>query len=252
MNPRSVATWRVLGTTLLRMRRYPEAREALDRALALSPTNIDALQYRAMTFVAQGDLAGARETVKAALKEVDPTELVVAFANYYSLGWVLERRAAGPPAPADAERLRRRPGRLGRVPRGRVRAARRRGRTSESTRSWRRRRSRRRSPRPRRTPAATASSATRSRSSEERRRRSARASAPVALDPLSKDKLYAPFDQHQFALIYILVGEHERALDLLEPLLRMPYFLSPGWLKIDPAFDPLRGNPRFQKLVAAK
>ena len=42
----------------LRMRRYPEAREALDRALALSPTNIDALEYKAMTYVAEGDLPG--------------------------------------------------------------------------------------------------------------------------------------------------------------------------------------------------
>ncbi len=47
-----------------------------------------------------------------------------------------------------------------------------------------------------------------------------------------------------------LVGEPEKALDQLEPLLKMPYYLSPGWLKIDPNFDPLRKNPRFQKLVA--
>ena len=72
----------------------------------------------------------------------------------------------------------------------------------------------------------------------------------VALDPISKDALDGPYVQHQLVRIYILVGEPEKALDRLEPLLKIPYFLSPGWLKIDPNFDPLRKNPRFQKLVA--
>jgi hypothetical protein len=48
----------------------------------------------------------------------------------------------------------------------------------------------------------------------------------------------------------MLVGEPEKALDQLEPLLKIPHWLSPGWLKIDPNFDPLRKYPRFQKLVA--
>ena len=71
----------------------------------------------------------------------------------------------------------------------------------------------------------------------------------VALAPASKDGYIGPYLQHLLVRIYALVGEPEMALDRLEPLLKMPYYLSPGWLKIDPAFDPLRKNPRFQKLV---
>ena len=70
--------------------------------------------------------------------------------------------------------------------------------------------------------------------------------------PVSKDAVLGPYYQHQLVRIYIVVGEPEKALDQLEPLLKIPYLLSPGWLKIDPNFDPLRGNPRFQKLVAGR
>jgi hypothetical protein len=48
------------------------------------------------------------------------------------------------------------------------------------------------------------------------------------------------------------VGEPEKALDQLEPLLKIPYYLTSGWLRIDPTFAPLKGNPRFERLVAAK
>jgi tetratricopeptide (TPR) repeat protein len=72
----------------------------------------------------------------------------------------------------------------------------------------------------------------------------------VDLLPVTRDAYTGAYVQHQLVRIYTLVGEPEKALDQLEPLLKMPYFLSPGWLRIDPNFDPLRGNPRFQKLVA--
>jgi tetratricopeptide (TPR) repeat protein len=70
-----------------------------------------------------------------------------------------------------------------------------------------------------------------------------------ALLPIEKDAYFGPYLQHQVVRIYILVGEPDKALDLLEPLLRMPYYLSPAWLRVDPNFDPLRNNPRFRKLV---
>ena len=71
----------------------------------------------------------------------------------------------------------------------------------------------------------------------------------VELLPISRSAADGAYTQHQLVRIYILVGEHEQALDQLEPLLRVPYILSPAWLRIDPAFDPLRGNPRFERLV---
>jgi tetratricopeptide (TPR) repeat protein len=74
----------------------------------------------------------------------------------------------------------------------------------------------------------------------------------VALLPVSRDALAGPYLQHQLVRIYLLCGEPEKALDRLEPLLKMPYFLSPGWLRIDPTLAPLRGNPRFERLIAAK
>jgi hypothetical protein len=63
---------------------------------------------------------------------------------------------------------------------------------------------------------------------------------------------YRAYIQHQLVRIYLLVGEPEKALDQLEPLLKMPYYLSPGWLRIDPTFAPLKGNPRFERLVAGR
>jgi hypothetical protein len=50
-------------------------------------------------------------------------------------------------------------------------------------------------------------------------------------------------------LTHLIVGESEPALDRLESLLKVPCWYSPGWLKIDPNFASLRGNPRFERLV---
>lgn len=71
----------------------------------------------------------------------------------------------------------------------------------------------------------------------------------MALVPASRDGYVGPYFQHLLARTYLVAGEPEKALDELEPLLKMPYFLSPAWLRIDPAFDPIRNNPRFRKLT---
>ena len=72
----------------------------------------------------------------------------------------------------------------------------------------------------------------------------------AAIVPVAKDARSGAYYQHQLVRISMLVGEPEKALDRLEALLKIPYYLSPAWLEIDPNFEPLRNNPRFQKLVA--
>ncbi len=73
----------------------------------------------------------------------------------------------------------------------------------------------------------------------------------VALKPTTMDAVTGAYLAHQLVRIYLLVGEQEKALDGIEALMKLRYFLSPGYLRIDPGFAPLRNNPRFQKLTSA-
>ena len=51
------------------------------------------------------------------------------------------------------------------------------------------------------------------------------------------------------ARIYTMVGEYDEAIGLLEKLMSMPGALGIGTLRLDPAWKPLRDNPRFQALL---
>ena len=74
----------------------------------------------------------------------------------------------------------------------------------------------------------------------------------VALLPISADAYTGPYIQHQLVRVYTLTGENEKALERLEPLLKIPYHLTPAWLEIDPNCDPLRQTPRFQMLIGKR
>ena len=251
LDPRSASAARRTGLTLLILRRYPEAQAALDRALALAPTNLRIIELKAMVALAQGDLAGAQAVVRTALTTVEPAALLAFFGNFQDLYWVLDdaqqqQLLALPPSAFDDDRgtwdivraqtydLR------GNRAQARVYADSARVAYEEQLRA---------------APddgqrhifrgLALAYLGRKAEAIQEGER-------GVALWPVSRDAYNGPYIQHQLVRIYLLVGEPEKALDQLEPLLKIPYYLSPGWLRIDPTFAPLKGNPRFQRLVAGK
>jgi eukaryotic-like serine/threonine-protein kinase len=74
----------------------------------------------------------------------------------------------------------------------------------------------------------------------------------VELLPLSKDALDATSAELQLAQIYTVVGEPDAAIEQLHAALAVPSDVSAAGLKADPTWAPLRGNPRFERLVAGK
>lgn len=71
----------------------------------------------------------------------------------------------------------------------------------------------------------------------------------VELLPISRDAYDGPLIATKLALIYAHAGESDRALELLAQLIAIPNGPTPGTLRVEREWDPLRGDPRFEKLL---
>jgi tetratricopeptide (TPR) repeat protein len=76
--------------------------------------------------------------------------------------------------------------------------------------------------------------------------------------PATKDALLGPFHEEIRARVLARLGEKDRAITTLQHLLAIPYSgwfgapMTPALLQLDPDWDNLRDDPRFQKLCQEK
>jgi TolB-like protein/Tfp pilus assembly protein PilF len=73
----------------------------------------------------------------------------------------------------------------------------------------------------------------------------------IELLPVTRDALNGPHMVEFFAMICAWVGEKDLAFQQLELAVQLPGWISYGHLRLYPAWDPLRNDPRFEKIVAS-
>jgi serine/threonine-protein kinase len=250
LDPRSILAALRYGNALRKTGRLDEARAQLDRGRELAPAALTLLQARVLVELTAGNLDSARAVIHGASSEIEPAALVAYFGNFWDLFWALDDPQQRllltlTPAEFDGDRsawaivLAQTYWIRGDKQRARAYADSSRAASVEVLKVA--------PDDPQRILFLGLAQAYLGQKAEAIRNGERGAGSL----PPDKDQIAGAYLQHVLARLYVATGEYEKALDALEPLLKIPYDLSPGWLRIDPNFAPLKGNPRFEKLLAS-
>jgi hypothetical protein len=200
-----------------------------------------------MVSLAEGDLPGAR-AILAAATEVPPADLAAYMANIWDLGWVLDSAGRalaltlGPEA-FDNDRF------TWGMARSQLHAW---AGDSARMRQWADTAARHLTLQLKEAPddaqRLVLRGFMRARLGQDREAR-ADIERGLALSRKMPDTFVQPFYEHTAARAFLQLGDRDRAVALVEDLMRQPYLITPAWLALDPDLVPLRNHQRFRALL---
>jgi tetratricopeptide (TPR) repeat protein len=236
------------------LRRFPEALAEADRVLAWQPTNVGALSTKAEVFLATGNLQAA-EALLLTNPQVDPPFLRAVcplFQRRYAAAIEILSRALPTETDRNARNIEKLLLGLSQQRAGDVAAAR--ATYQEAAQDFNRQLEKM-------APDSFVAGQTHGFLGEAYAGLGEAASAiaegqkAIAIHPTSKDPVEGLVEEERVAKIYALLGDADHAIPILKRLLQIPYgrpAITPALLRLDPVWDQIRNDPRFQRLTSEK
>ncbi len=253
LDPRNIHASFSLATTYRCLRRFPEALATVDRALAWTPANRDLglVSMKADVFLATGDLQAMEPLLANPRLDPTPHAIYALFQRRYAAAIEILSKALATETDRKARNIEKLLLGLSQQRAGDIAAARATYRDAAQDFQHQLEKA---------APDSFSASLTHAFLGQAYAGLGEAASAiaegqkAMAIDPTSKDPVNGPDLEEKMADIYALLGDADHAIPILRRLLQIPYgsAITPALLRLDPVWDQIRNDPRFQELTTEK